>query len=265
MEMRMKFSSLDVDAAPTPAIRPTDSVSHTGKSTSSAVRKRSSKNASNHRSIALIESRSFLRDCLIRSLTPVSRGTIHAYQSVEDWCRAASDASQSLVILSMGGQDRGNELRQVETIASCVDNDAPLIVISEIEEPDHIIALIEKGARGFLPSEISLDIAVEAMNLVRAGGIFVPASSLLASRSSSAGAAASGAAELAAPSFFTARQLAVVKALRQGKANKLIAYELNMCESTVKVHVRNIMRKLKAKNRTQVAFMAGKLLGEKDS
>jgi DNA-binding NarL/FixJ family response regulator len=33
-----------------------------------------------------------------------------------------------------------------------------------------------------------------------------------------------------------------------------------MCESTVKVHVRNIMKKLKAKNRTEVAFMANKLL-----
>jgi FixJ family two-component response regulator len=38
-------------------------------------------------------------------------------------------------------------------------------------------------------------------------------------------------------------------------ANKLIAYELNMCESTVKVHVRNIMKKLNATNRTQVAYM----------
>ena len=38
-------------------------------------------------------------------------------------------------------------------------------------------------------------------------------------------------------------------------ANKLIAYELNMCESTVKVHIRNIMRKLKATNRMQVAYL----------
>jgi DNA-binding NarL/FixJ family response regulator len=53
----------------------------------------------------------------------------------------------------------------------------------------------------------------------------------------------------------TARQAEVAKALRRGTANKVIAYELGMCESTVKVHVRNIMRKLKARNRTEVAFM----------
>ena len=51
----------------------------------------------------------------------------------------------------------------------------------------------------------------------------------------------------------TARQIAVGEAIRQGKANKQIAYELDMRESTVKVHIRNIMKKLNAKNRTEVA------------
>jgi len=59
--------------------------------------------------------------------------------------------------------------------------------------------------------------------------------------------------------LFTARQAAVLRALRQGKANKQIAYELNMREGTVKVHIRNIMRKLKAKNRTEVAVLASGL------
>ena len=54
----------------------------------------------------------------------------------------------------------------------------------------------------------------------------------------------------------TARELAVIRAIQKGKSNKVIAYELNMCESTVKVHVRNIMKKLKAKNRTEVAINA---------
>jgi len=47
-----------------------------------------------------------------------------------------------------------------------------------------------------------------------------------------------------------------VRAIQQGKSNKVIAYELNMCLSTVKVHVRNVMRKMGAKNRTDVAMKA---------
>jgi DNA-binding NarL/FixJ family response regulator len=58
----------------------------------------------------------------------------------------------------------------------------------------------------------------------------------------------------------TARELAVVRAIQKGKSNKVIAYELNMCESTVKVHVRRIMKKLNAKNRTDVAIKSQSLL-----
>ena len=39
------------------------------------------------------------------------------------------------------------------------------------------------------------------------------------------------------------------------KQNKTIAYELDMCESTVKVHIRAIMKKLNARNRTQVVLL----------
>jgi hypothetical protein len=45
----------------------------------------------------------------------------------------------------------------------------------------------------------------------------------------------------------------------QGRQNKIIAYELNMCESTVKVHIRQIMRKLKARNRTQVVLLTSNM------
>lgn len=51
------------------------------------------------------------------------------------------------------------------------------------------------------------------------------------------------------------------EAIQRGKSNKIIAYELGMCESTVKVHVRRIMKKLKAKNRTEVAVKSTKILG----
>jgi DNA-binding NarL/FixJ family response regulator len=57
----------------------------------------------------------------------------------------------------------------------------------------------------------------------------------------------------------TSRQMAVLSHLQQGKANKIIAHELSMSESTVKVHVRNIMRKMGATNRTEAAYKAQKL------
>jgi hypothetical protein len=53
--------------------------------------------------------------------------------------------------------------------------------------------------------------------------------------------------------------------LWNGSANKLIAYELRMSESTVKVHIRNIMKKLNATNRTQVVVQTRQLSLRDDS
>jgi DNA-binding NarL/FixJ family response regulator len=59
----------------------------------------------------------------------------------------------------------------------------------------------------------------------------------------------------------TPRELSVIDLLREGKPNKLIAAQLEMRESTVKVHVRNILKKLNVGNRTHAASVANRLLG----
>jgi hypothetical protein len=55
--------------------------------------------------------------------------------------------------------------------------------------------------------------------------------------------------------------MAVLTLLQRGKANKIIAHELCMSENTVKIHVRNIMRKMNATNRTQAVDKARALWG----
>jgi DNA-binding CsgD family transcriptional regulator len=55
---------------------------------------------------------------------------------------------------------------------------------------------------------------------------------------------------------YTERQYAVLVCLCQGDPNKVIGRKLGMTETTVKVHVREIMRKLGVSNRTQVAIAA---------
>jgi DNA-binding NarL/FixJ family response regulator len=100
---------------------------------------------------------------------------------------------------------------------------------------------------------MAFDVAVQAIRLVRAGGTFVPARTFIATRDLIEKLPAI--TENSRKGWFTVRQLTVIESLRQGKSNKIIAYELNMCESTVKVHVRHIMKKLGAKNRTEVALL----------
>jgi DNA-binding NarL/FixJ family response regulator len=104
---------------------------------------------------------------------------------------------------------------------------------------------------------------MHALNHVAAGGIHVPAEALPQLFETLHNSAQQGNKEKTHEKRrFTPRQLEVVKLLCKGKPNKIIAYELDMQESTVKVHVREIMKKLKVTNRTEAALRAGQLLAD---
>jgi len=210
------------------------------------------------RRLAIIEKRPLLRECLERCLTSHESEDIVSYASADLFIarlegNLSSDAAdEMLVVYSVGNQFIDGAINaKISRILKCGRN-VRLVILSEREEVSQATAALEQGASGFIPMTMSLKIVSEAIRLVQAGGMYVPASSLMAAnrpheaRNAEANSGLSG---------LTTRQLAVLEAVRRGKANKIIAYELNMCESTVKVHLRNIMKKLRARNRTEAAFM----------
>jgi DNA-binding NarL/FixJ family response regulator len=58
------------------------------------------------------------------------------------------------------------------------------------------------------------------------------------------------------------RELVILRTLTEGASNKVIALKLVITESTVKVHMKAILRKLRLQNRTQAAIWARTHLGE---
>jgi DNA-binding NarL/FixJ family response regulator len=63
-------------------------------------------------------------------------------------------------------------------------------------------------------------------------------------------------AEHAADDALSQRELDVLRAVSQGRANKMIASELGISENTVKNHVKSILSKLDASDRTDAAMIA---------
>ena len=114
-----------------------------------------------------------------------------------------------------------------------------------------MIKAIDGGAGGYIPASIGIDVVLEATRLTAAGGMFLPVASVLSMRDQ---IVARPVDAVDGEQRFTGRQSAVANALWRGKSNKVIAFELSMSESTVKVHIRNIMKKLNATNRTEAAF-----------
>nr|PZN73913.1 MAG: hypothetical protein DIU57_19655 [Pseudomonadota bacterium] len=205
--------------------------------------------------IVLIEPRAFHRDCLTRCLSGSSGQRVVAFPTIEDWLKARDTVPADTIIFSLTATSREGDFQKQLSRLLQAANGVHVVVLSDFEDPDQIIRAFQAGVRGYIPTSLPLDVAIESVKLVRAGGTYAPASSLLAARQ----AKSRGETGVCGTQLFTERQTAVIKALRLGKPNKIIAYELNMSESTVKVHVRNIMKKLRAKTRTEVAFMTNAL------
>lgn len=204
--------------------------------------------------VVLIEKRTLVRECLSRCISADFGAPVISFPSVECLHEASAGLKPTLIVVS--AFEENNDLLEHAIRGLCsADYNAPIIVLSDAEDIDDVADSLRSGASGHLPTGTALDIAIEAMRLVSLGGLFVPGHSVLRARRQNQDARASDGEKIA----FTTRQNAVLDALCRGKTNKLIAYELNMAESTVKVHVRNIMKKLQARNRTEVAVRIGEL------
>jgi DNA-binding NarL/FixJ family response regulator len=132
--------------------------------------------------------------------------------------------------------------------------DAPIILISALVDEKTALRGVAAGLRGLVPATVDIGMLVAAIRLVLAGGTFIP-QDIVASYLKRAGELSATNEDDVSFLGLTTREAEVVRKLREGKLNKVIAYELDITESTVKIHVRHIMRKLNATNRTQVAYL----------
>jgi DNA-binding NarL/FixJ family response regulator len=211
--------------------------------------------------VILIDDRTLTRQCLAHWLElsdPHLR--IVGVPRLDQPERLRHHGRIDLAVLSIG-----SFLAAEPVVAATLDRlhemmpEVPQIVVSDREDIRAVTEAIRRGVRGYIPTSLDSHVVVEALRFVQAGGTFVPASALI--NAATAPVAERGASPTASLPVlgFTHREREVLGHLRQGKPNKIIAHELKMQESTVKVHVRRIMKKLNATNRTQAAFLAQRL------
>jgi DNA-binding NarL/FixJ family response regulator len=220
------------------------------------------------RDIFYFDAQALTRDCVARELArrlPDFNVLEHAF--VKDL--VASDSARihtaAAAILYVRGErpdehrDGNMELDSVsgdlETLEQ-IAPDLPRVLLSEVEEPEYMLEAFCRHVRGYVPTTLPIDQVAEAIRFVAAGGTFVPQSILsLHTLPSPEARVVAATPELnAVTTLFSPRQIQVLRMLWKGFSNKLIAYELRMCESTVKVHIRHIMKKLNVSNRTQVVL-----------
>lgn len=131
----------------------------------------------------------------------------------------------------------------------------PIIVLSASEDPGDIQRALEEGAMGFIPKSSTADIMLSAMQLVQAGGVYVPSCFMKSDTTSTT----THAGHSGSVATLTPRQLEVLGLLLRGDSNKQIAQTLGLTEPTIKAHVTAILKALGVTNRTQAALAAESL------
>jgi two-component system nitrate/nitrite response regulator NarL len=169
------------------------------------------------------------------------------------------------------------------------------VILAPAQNPEDIAAVLKAGACGFLCQDICGERLLKSLELIalsemvvhpqfawsspahenhtnrntegedrcvmRSGAAHMIRS--LESRSGAPGANDEGAAVQGVPSL-SRRETLILRMLMQGSSNKVIARNLVITESTVKVHMKAILRKLRLQNRTQAAIWARNNVNEDD-
>jgi DNA-binding NarL/FixJ family response regulator len=208
--------------------------------------------------LALVDQSQLRRECLKLAMTQHNtRWRVVDFATAAE-AVAASDGGESFVLVLIAAATSEHvDLKEIEALRKTLP-ETPLVVTAESDNPQRTRAILGSGTRGFLPASLSLKVMMGALDLVLAGGIYVPSTLIDALPAlPERPMASNGAAGFAdASNELTRRQRDVLGLISQGKSNKLIADALTMSESTVKAHVKQIIKRLRVANRTQAALLA---------
>lgn len=143
----------------------------------------------------------------------------------------------------------------LETLSTMRDLeiDARIILITVSNAPEDLVAAIRAGSDGYILKDNDPDDILKLIDDAMHGqtAISPELTSLLATALRE-----ERVLEQRNHASLTERENAILKCLAAGKSNKLIARELDIMESTVKVHIRNLLKKLKFRSRVEAAVWA---------
>lgn len=133
--------------------------------------------------------------------------------------------------------------------------DVAVIMLTVSEDAEDLATALQNGARGYLIKNIDADYLVRAIRRAAAGEAVVAEAmtAKLVTR------LLSGTLQAEAPSELdklTPREKEILACLARGESNKGIARTLDVAESTVKIHVQNVLKKLNLTSRVQAAVYA---------
>jgi DNA-binding NarL/FixJ family response regulator len=211
--------------------------------------------------ILVVDDHALIREALHGVLRKLTRDAIilEASNCAQTMEAVASHPDISLILLDLNLPDRDGfsmlaELRERNPAVS-------VVVLSAAQDRANVIKALDLGAMGYIPKSARNEVMLSALQLVFAGGIYIPPEILAREHLSHTAVPSAGGRAIVSPADLglTDRQLDVLALMMQGKNNKSICRTLNLAEPTVKNHVTAILKALKVTNRTEAVIAVNEL------
>ncbi len=211
----------------------------------------------------LIEPNALLREGLRRILAETAYSPSAIAASLEEIGSLAKFDSSAIVLIIDASRDHDEACRQAQALKER-HSSAKVVMLIEEYDLKQVIAAFQAGADAYLKKSISHEVLVKSLDLVMLGEAIFPGAilELLREREAQTNQAcaapvAEEAHEMSVPAKgLSVRETVILRCLMDGDSNKIIARKFDITEATVKVHVKAILRKIQAKNRTQAAIWA---------
>ena len=201
---------------------------------------------------AVVSSDRLLRDGIEAILEDEGFSVSLSVAHVEDVVRKLRGGAAPPDVLILVGALTSSDCDEISALDAVRETAPDLRIVVFAEEdakPACLRRLVSIGVDALLPADLSAEILVQSIRLVLLGEgfMFTEYIQRLVKREPRAGAPMPD---------LTPRELEIIRLMAEGQSNRTIAGWLNLTEAAVKVHIRRVLRKLGAANRTQAAIWA---------
>lgn len=214
-------------------------------------------------STLLVEPNTLLREGLRRILAETSYDPVALSSNLMEALAGWDVDGRSFLLIMDATRDHRETCRAVQELKERQVSARVVLLVDEYDLAE-VFAAFQAGADAYLMKSVSCEVLIKTLDLVMLGETIFPSAVLdllreqVLQKADDAEAQDTGkTGEDSLPAKgLSVRETVILRCLMEGDSNKLIARKFDITEATVKVHVKAILRKIHAKNRTQAAIWA---------
>lgn len=211
----------------------------------------------------LVEPNTLLREGLRRILSETAYDPVGLSSNLMEALGGQETDDRAFLLIIDAARDLQETCQQVRQLKGHQPLARVVMLVDDYDLAE-VFAAFQAGADAYLMKSISCEVLLKTLDLVMLGETVFPSAVLDLLREQvlqkpdqvEAPDAAKPGEDSVPAKGLSVRETVILRCLMEGDSNKLIARKFDITEATVKVHVKAILRKIHAKNRTQAAIWA---------